>query len=232
MPAVALSTMLHLTDSALPTGGFAHSFGLETYLTRDVVHDADSYATWLYAYLRQSSWNDALIARLAAEAYHLPEEEAQEELRLLDALAHSTLVPRQVREANKSMGKRMAKIIVIAVPGDPLITWYSEQVRTGSLVGCPAIGHAIALAAAGVDNESVVRSYLQQLASSLTQNAVRGIPLGQDAGQRVLVGAYPVMDECVQLINQLELIDVGAAAPGLEVAQMQHEGQRSRIFMS
>ncbi len=228
----ALLTMLHLTDSALPTGGFAHSFGMETYLNRDLVDSADSYSQWLYAYLRQACYNDALIAKLSADAVSLPAEEARETLADLDSLAHATLVSRQVREANRSMGKRMCKIIAIAVPDHPLVTWYVEQVQSGKLHGCPALGHGLALAAAGMPTDLATRSYLMQLAASLTQNAIRGIPIGQDAGQRVLVGAYPVIDECLGVINGLGLLDVGSTAPGLEVAQMQDEAQRSRMFMS
>ncbi|HZK32042.1 MAG TPA: urease accessory UreF family protein [Corynebacterium sp.] len=228
----ALLSMLHLSDSALPTGGFAHSFGLETYLQRDLVNSPETYRQWLHAYLRQASYNDALIARLAADALAHPLAEAQEKLRELDALAHATLVPRQVREANKSMGRRMCKIIAIVVPDHPLADWYVQQVQEGTLHGCPALAHGLALAAAGLDTGSTVRSYLIQLAASLTQNAIRGIPIGQDAGQRVLVSSYPVIEECVQTIAGLGLLDVGATAPGLEVAQMHHEGQRARMFMS
>ncbi|QGU05625.1 urease accessory protein UreF [Corynebacterium comes] len=228
----ALLTMLHLTDSALPTGGFSHSLGLESYLQRDLVNSPETFSRWMYAYIRQTSYNDALVAKLTAEAVAQPHEEAVRSLKLLDALAHTTLVPRQIRDANASMGLRMCKIIAVAVPDHPLIEWYTEAVTEGHAYGCPALAHGLALSAVGLDTQMVVRSYLMQTTASLTQNAIRGIPIGQDAGQRALVGSYPVIEEAVAATLRNGYLDLGAAAPGLEIAQMQHESLRSRMFMS
>ena len=228
----ALLTMLHLTDSALPTGGFSHSLGLENYLQRDIVNSPDTFSRWMYAYIRQASFNDALVAKLTAEAVRQPHAEAVKELTQLDALAHTTLVPRQIREANASMGARMVKIIEVAVPDHPLVQWYAEAVRDGQAYGCPALAHGLALSTVGLDTEMVVRSYLMQTTASLTQNAIRGIPIGQNAGQKVLVGSYPVIEEAVTITMGHGYLDLGAAAPGLEIAQMQHESLRSRMFMS
>ncbi len=228
----AMLTMLHLTDSALPTGGFSHSLGLESYLQRDIVNSPDTFSTWMYAYIRQSSFNDALVAKLTAEAVRQPHGDAIRELKQLDTLAHTTLVPRQIREANASMGLRMCKIIEVAVPDHPLVQWYAQAANDGEVFGCPALAHGLALSAVGLDTEMTVRSFLMQTTASLTQNAIRGIPIGQNAGQKVLVGSYPVIEEAVQLTMQHGYLDLGAAAPGLEIAQMQHENLRSRMFMS
>ena len=228
----AILTMLHLTDSALPTGGFSHSLGLESYLQRDLVNSPETFSRWLYAYIRQSSFADALVAKLAADAVHQPYRDAVQELAQLDVLAHTTLVPRQVREANASMGLRMCKIIQVAVPDHPLVQWYAQAAQGGEAHGCPALAHGLALSAVGLDTDMAVRSYLMQITASLTQNAIRGIPLGQNAGQKVLVGSYPIIEQAVELTMQHDYLDLGAAAPGLEIAQMQHESLYSRMFMS
>src|SRR5258705_4420625 len=47
MPDPSLLPLLHLTDTAFPAGGYAHSFGLETYCQDGRVTDADSLAAFL-----------------------------------------------------------------------------------------------------------------------------------------------------------------------------------------
>lgn len=230
--------MLHLTDSALPTGGFSHSYGLETYLQRDIVTNPDTFITWLRSYLRQAAYNDGLIARFAAEvgrrvrSDELSTDEAFDKLTELDTLAHVSLVPRQVRDANSSMGTRMAKIGPVAVPGYAILDRYSQAVIDDELHGCPALVHGLALGLLGEDVEAAVRSYLMQLTVSLAQNGIRGIPIGQDAGQRVLSTMYPVINDTAGKIMTLTFVDLGMSSPGLEIAQIQHETHRSRMFMS
>ena len=73
-PTEGLLTLLQFADSALPTGAFSHSFGLETYVSEGVVHDRDSFAAWLDAYVReQLTPTDALAAHLVATASALDE---------------------------------------------------------------------------------------------------------------------------------------------------------------
>jgi urease accessory protein len=77
-----------------------------------------------------------------------------------------------------------------------------------------------------------LESYLAGAAAALVQNAVRAVPLGQMAGQRLLGRLRPAIAAAAARVLELPAEDFGAAAPGLEVAQMRHEHLRARMFMS
>lgn len=224
----------HLTDSALPTGSFAHSAGMEMYLQRDLVTNADSYSEWLNGYIRELANNEALLTRFAAEIAQadLSDEDRRAQVALLDRMGAAALSPKQVRDSMRSMGRRMAKIASIVLPAEPIVEYYTQGVEDDTFHGNPAIVFGLALGAVGVDVATAVRAFLMQQATSMTQNAIRGIPLGQDAGQKVLAAAYPVILETTdQTMRQTEG-DLGATAPGLELNQMMHEGLHARMFMS
>lgn len=221
-----LLTLLQLSDSALPTGSFSHSFGLETYLDRGIVTGEEDFVPWLDGYLAQMAYADALALRLATEAQDLAA------VRRVDSLMHAAAVPQQIREAGVSMGARMSRIAGLAVPGDERLDAYLEAVADGDCHGHPAIVFALAARAVGIPAEDAVAAYLMSLTTSLVQNAIRAVPLGQDAGQRILSGAHGQIGRTVSMVGGLGEEDLGAAAPGLEIAQMVHENQRARMFMS
>lgn len=77
-----------------------------------------------------------------------------------------------------------------------------------------------------------ISAFLYSSISGLVQNAVRGIPLGQTAGQQLLREFQTYIQEAVEKIELLEEDDFGAVAPGLEISQMKHERVNIRIFMS
>jgi urease accessory protein len=129
------------------------------------------------------------------------------------------------------MGRRLVEIGSQALPG-PRLGQYARLVESGR---CRA-HQSIAFALIGVDHGArtpvLVRAYLFSTLTALTQNAVRGVPLGQNAGQRVLATMRARVVGAQRRIQQLDLRDLGAVPPGLEIAQMQHETQRARLFMS
>jgi len=221
-----LLTLLQFSDSALPTGAFSHSFGMESYLETGQVHDEASFAHWLRLFLEQSlTYTDGLLLRLAFEA------DNDQRIIELDRLIHASALPRQLRIAAQKMGARM---LAVALAGFavPSLRSYQQAVQAGTGTGHPAIAYALAARGAGAPLADALSSYLFSTATSLTQNAIRAIPLGQDAGQRVIRQMHETVNAAVAKIFTLDGQDLGVATPGLEIAQMRHEHQRARMFMS
>lgn len=237
--------LAQLCDSALPTGAFSHSFGLETYICEGVVDGEASFVSWLRALVpTQLTFSEGLGLRLAFEAVAADDWEA---IAHLDALLVAQAVPIQVRRAGVTMGRRMLTIARLALEGTDggrLLSRYAALVDTGGSGnaggtkgsgGCrshPAIVLAIAGYALEAPAAAVTAAYLQSSVISLTQNAVRAIPLGQDAGQRAIASVRGDVRAAVRRIGDLDETDLGAAAPGIEISQMRHERQRARMFMS
>ena len=225
--------LAQLCDSALPTGAFSHSFGLETYICEGVVDDEASFVSWLRALVStQLTFSEGLGLRLAFEAVVADDWEA---IAHLDELLVAQAVPIQVRRAGITMGRRLLTIARLALEGtdgDRLLSRYAVLVDAEVCCAHPAIVLAIAGYVLTAPPAAVTAAYLHSSVISLTQNAVRAIPLGQDAGQRAIASVRDDVCAAVRRIGGLDEMDLGAAAPGIEISQMRHEHQRARMFMS
>jgi urease accessory protein len=212
-----------LTDSALPTGAFAHSLGFETYVDAGVVRDEGSFGVWLSAFVSQAlTYSDGLVIRFLYEGWDVGE---------LDELLSASLLPRQVREASLKMGARLLEIGAEVFPSAEL-ELYRDLVTTGRAAGHQPLAFAVVARSLGVPLPEALAAYLFATVTSLTQNAVRAIPLGQNAGQRLLRQAADGVAAAVEQVSHLTPDDFGAVTPGLEISQMRHERQRARMFMS
>lgn len=212
-----------LTDSALPTGAFAHSLGFETYIERGLIHDADSFGRWLSAFIgQQLTYSEGMAIRLLYEGVPVAE---------LDPVLSAQLLPRQVREASITMGGRLLEIGAQVFPSTEL-AGYQLLVTTGNAEGHQPLAFAVVARSLGVPLAEALPAYLFATVTSLMQNAVRAVPLGQNAGQRLLGVAANDVAAAVQRIGELAQDDFGAMSPGMEISQMRHERQRARMFMS
>jgi urease accessory protein len=212
-----------LCDSALPTGAFAHSFGFETYVDAGVISDEGSFGVWLSAFVSQQlSYSEGVAIRFLYEGWDVGE---------LDSLLSASLLPRQVREASVKMGGRLLEIGTEVFPSEHL-GLYRDLVTTGAAAGHQPLAFAVVARSLGVPLTEALAAYLFAAVTSLTQNAVRAIPLGQNAGQRLLRTAADGVAAAVERIGHLTPDDFGAVSPGLEISQMRHERQRARMFMS
>ncbi|AYU55911.1 urease accessory protein UreF [Staphylococcus debuckii] len=221
--------LFQFCDSQFPTGAFSHSFGLETYIQRGTVHDEETFKEWLRLFLsEQLTYADGLAIRLVYEA--LNQNDTEKILRL-DRMLFVQNVPRETRTGTKQMGTRMVKL-ANELYDSQWIQWYEAEYQAKQVKLHPAICFTMLGHFLGIDIEMIIDYYLYQNVSALTQNAVRAIPLGQTAGQRVVTDMITFMKNTRDHIFELAESEFGITAPGLEMNQMEHENVNVRIFIS
>ncbi|WP_432371295.1 urease accessory protein UreF [Staphylococcus chromogenes] len=221
--------LFQFCDSQFPTGAFSHSFGLETYIQREDVHDASSFQTWLKVFLtEQLTYTDGLAMRMTYEAL---EQNDEAEMKRIDQMLFVQNIPRETRVGTKQMGKRMAHL-AHTLYDDAWLNWYYQEVSEYRLHAHPAVVFTLLGHHLGISLEQIIDYFLYQNISSLTQNAVRAIPLGQTEGQKIVSEMMPFITETREAIMAKDERNFGLTAPGIELNQLEHENVNVRIFIS
>lgn len=222
-------SLFQICDSNFPTGSFSHSYGLESYIQEGVVHNLETFQEWLQVYLNeQLVYSDGLASHLI---YPLLEQADLHEVWKIDRLITVQNLPRETREGTKFIGERMLKLTELLY-GAPILTQYRERIENKQSFGHPAIVFTMVAQHLGISRGNCVLYYLYSVVSSLVQNAVRAIPLGQTAGQTLMHDFQNHLVAAVSTIQHLDEEDFGIVSPGLELSQMKHERVNIRIFMS
>lgn len=221
--------LFQLCDSNFPTGAFSHSYGLESYIQEDLVHNQATFAEWLHVYLNeQLVYSDGLASRLVYEAL---ENEIMEKVWKIDRMLMVQNLPRETREGTRRMGERMLNLVE-SLYKVPVLSQYRERINKKQSFGHPALVFTMVGHHLGIPQETTTLYYLYSTISSLVQNAVRAIPLGQTAGQKTIQEFQDVLARAMEKMQDLDEEDFGIVSPGLELAQMRHERVNIRIFMS
>lgn len=220
---------MQICDSNLPTGAFSHSFGLETYIQEGKLVDKDTFEYALKQYIKsQFVYTDGLACRLSYEAIKSGNDKRLWEIdQELFALASS----RETREGNQRIGRQFIKVMNELYPNKRLKE-YESKIKAKELFGHSSLLFAIVLEAFKMGLPMILSCYLFSSISTLIQNGVRAIPLGQTDGQKILRELQQFIQEQVSKTLNVPEDDFGGCVPGLEIAQMRHEQLSVRLFSS
>ena len=221
--------VMQICDSNFPVGSFNHSFGMETYLRAGDIKDAITLKTWLLSYLKyQFIYNDGFAIRIVYEEL---KNNNLDEIWKLDKKITVQNTSKESRDGAKLIGQRMIKTY-LELYDIPLLKEYEKRIRKKISFGHPSIATAILLNYLDISLEDAILYYMYSTISTLIQNGVRAIPLGQKDGLILMQEFFPIFEKLLLKIISLENEDFGLTVPGLEISQINHEELVFRLFMS
>ena len=223
----SLISLLWLASPALPIGGFAYSEGLEAGVQAGTIHDADTAASWLQDHLQLGLVRSDLgVLATAIAAWRRGDLHTLTEL---NAWVLQTRESAEFRLQTEQMGR---SLLAWLRNQSGLASTYPQAADLQALNPTLPIAFALAFAQTQASTRDCLLTYCFGWAENMCQAAIKSIPLGQSAGQRVLAALSEAIPQAVDDALRLPPSQRQAFSPMLAIRSAQHETQYSRLFRS
>jgi urease accessory protein len=221
----ALLALLHLCDSAFPTGAFAHSDGLEAAVARGEVAALAGLREWVDTCL------DEQLTRCdgpaAAQAWRLAGDDDLCALSRLDAEVHALRPSAASRESTRAIGARLLRTWARVRGGaiERLIEGGEPRVAT-----LPVVFGAIC-AVEAIPQHAAVEAFMYTRLAAVMSCAMRLLSIGQHDAHACLVSTLMRVPAAADYAI-CSTVDPQSFAPALDIAQMSQQYVESRLFRS
>jgi len=222
----SLVRLLQLASPTLPVGAYSYSQGLESAVAHGWVVDARTAASWISDLLRfvVAPGEAAALWRLLA-AVDRGDWAAAEDWNDWVRASRETC---ELRAETEQMGAALAKLVAELDLLDP-------AARAGAATMFPVTlpaAYGLAARAFGITREPAATAYLWSWLENQVLAAMKTIPLGQVAGQRLMLELGAAIPEALAVARSIPDDEMSTFAPGLALASSRHEKQYTRLFRS
>jgi urease accessory protein len=226
MKSRSLLHLLQLASPSLPIGAYSYSQGLEAAIECALVTDAASARTWIEDALHQVVGRfEAPVFYRLLQAFSRRDRAAVEDWTACFLAARDTA---EFRAETVQMGYSLGRLITELQVAD--------ETLTATLAGLPELPLPTALAfgavALGVPPAEALHGMLFSWAENQVLVCVKSVPLGQVAGQRLLLSLAGSIESVARQAQQLADDALSNWAPALSLHSMRHEVQYSRLYRS
>jgi urease accessory protein len=218
-----LVRLLQLASPALPVGMYSYSQGLERAVEDGWIRDEAGAGEWIGGILERgpARVDVPLLVRLY-DAWAAGDGAAVERWsRTLRACRETS----ELRAEDRQTGQALARLLE-SLGSERAGNWTRHPAAT------LATGFALAAVEWHIPKEQAALGYLWSGLENQVLCAVKLVPLGQAAGQRLLRDLAARIPEWASRASHLADADIGGGAFGLALASSRHETQYSRLFRS
>jgi urease accessory protein len=222
-------SLLQFADGLFPAGAYAHSFGLEYYVQCGEVRDAAGVEEFLRAYLEGSAAPTDAVALVCAGRAGITGDLAA--CIALDETLDAMKTVSELRDASRQMGRQMLRV-ANHLSSHHLLTQFAEAVAKDASPGHHPVVFGIIGGVMAWPPEEMAGAYLYSASAALVGAALRLMPLGQLAGQRILWNIRLLIAKLAADVQGETRADMWTFAPALEIAATRHASLDARLFRS
>ena len=222
LPAASLLQLIWLASPALPVGGFSYSEGLEAAIEWAGIDSEAAAAEWLADQLHLSlARADLAVLAQAVAAWRAGD---LDRIRELDDWVFQTRESAEFLLQTEQMGRSFVEWLKL------------HHADAAQAFAARPASYPVAFAFAAARTQAPVRDACLAFAFGWAENmvsaAVKAIPLGQSAGQRMLARLAAEIPLATERALALADAERQSFAPMLAVLSARHETQYSRLFRS
>ena len=225
--AATLLQLMWLASPALPVGGFSYSEGLESAVDSGRVGNEAQATVWLLVQLQLSLARSELPA--LAQACTAWQAHDAKRVAEINAWLRQTRESAELRAQAEQMGRSMLDWLRNGPQATDARVAMLAELRPGPLW---PVSFALAAVLAGATAHEAMLAFAFGWAENMAQAAMKSVPLGQAAAQRMLAqlaaAIPPAATQALALADDARQ----AHAPMLAILSAQHETQYSRLFRS
>ncbi len=218
-----LAQLLRLASPLLPVGAYSYSQGLEWAVEEQVVRDEQTALQWIADALRFNI--GTLEAPVWQRLYQAWDEGDVNAARHWNVRFVAIRETAELRAETLQMGGALK--LVLDATGE-------LDTRALEAIEAPAFPTAFSFAAHGfnVPLREGLTGYLWAWGENQVSSAMKLVPLGQSAGQRVLAQLVALLPSVADAALQTCEESLSNFCPALAIASCRHETQYSRLFRS
>lgn len=224
-----LAGLLQAGDSFYPTGGYAHSFGLEGLVQEGVIRDRPTLRAFLQLSVLPALRQVELP--LAAHAWTELGQENWPALGELCRLSSALRAPRELRAASENIGRQRAELAVL-LHSHPLAREYQRRAAEAGWPHSAAVSAALEGRGLGAPQVAVLAGLYYSTVAAQVAAAMKILRLGQNAAQTLLTELMTAAPAAIAAAQQVPVAEIGWFNPWLDVAAARHEAADSRMFIS
>lgn len=220
---LGLLRLWQLISPALPIGAYAYSQGLEYATESGWVNNETGAKQWITGLLRNN------LARLdipvLAQLYDAWQKQQPDEIYRWNQFLLASRESAELKNEDVYLGSSL-KQLLLELKIIPVTEWPVDKPSS--------FANMFALAAAHwqIPLHDTAMGYLWTWTENQIAAAIKLVPLGQVAGQRILSDALALIPDLVDSGLTLAEEEIGALAPALAIASALHETQYTRLFRS
>jgi urease accessory protein len=221
-----LLRLFRLASPMLPVGAFSYSQGLEAAVELGWVRGESSAKAWLNELLIGSVGSfDAPVWCRLYRAYCVKDAAA---LANWNDRLQSARETQELRAESAQMGHALRRLMECSGEFSPAAMRVIDMLPEISF----ATAFAIACGDWRIDERAGLIAYLWSWLENQVAGAMKIVPLGQVAGQRLLAALMPKLVDVAQAATGAQDDALSSFLPGLAIASCAHETQYSRLFRS
>jgi urease accessory protein len=219
---LALTRLFQLISPSLPIGSYTYSQGVEWAVEAGWISSEDDLAEWLYGLMETN-----LCYLELPLLFRMLDAWKKQDIAAIQYWNEYLLASRETAELYQEEVNRARAFYQVLVSLESTAKQHKAELM-GSQHAC----FSYACTRWGIDHDQAGYGLMWSWLENIVLSAVKIIPLGQSAGQRVIFKLSEQLPTIIEQAKQVEDLAIGSSSMALAIASARHETQYTRLFRS